>query len=271
MLDISYQCYRASAAHPDLTRVRDELFTGGIYGFLQIVGKMVRETKATHMVACLDIKPYLRSFEYPGYKNIRATGATMTNELLSRKQATESLVLELLELAGVPLLGVAGFESDDIMGGLVLTQRHRFARLVAASNDSDLHQLLRHERFATYKDHLFDAADLLRTTGLSPEEFMVSTALTGTHNDIEGIRGVGPKTAAKAVKDPALMRKYRASHGDIIDRNLELIRLPHRELPRIDLPERTKAFNPRELYRWCNRLDIECTGAMADAFEQLDN
>ena len=62
-VDLSYQVYRASAAHPMLTSRR--VFTGGLYGFLQTFAKTVRETRATHVAFCQDCKPYRRSLEYP--------------------------------------------------------------------------------------------------------------------------------------------------------------------------------------------------------------
>ena len=105
---------------------------------------------------------------------------------------------------------------------------------------------------------------------ISPADYMLMTALTGTHNDIAGIPKVGPVTALKAIKDPALMRKWVESHGDIIKRNLDLIRLPHPEFPAgIRLPEHGGSFNPRQLYRSLGRYDIDVTSSMVKAFEQL--
>lgn len=270
-MDFSYQCYRAAASHPTLTRARDETFTGGLYGFLQSFGKAVRETKATDVVVCLDSKPYHRSREYPAYKQLRKANAD--NDLLELKQATEPLVRELLELMGVPIWAVPGFESDDLVAVAVEHHRSRFVRIFAQSNDSDLYQLLQRPGFAVYRDDIRSAVDraaLLKSTGLTPAEFMLASAHQGTHNDIEGIKGVGEKTAAKIVKDPALLRRYRDSHGEVIDRNLRLIKLPHPDFPRSErMPARREAASSRDLYRWLAQYDIDCTLSMVNAFEQI--
>lgn len=263
--------YRAAASHPDLTRARDELFTGGLYGFLQTFALTVRETQATHVIICKDCKPYRRSLDYPDYKLLRK--ARQDDELLDLYKASEPLVLELLELMGVPVWGVPGFESDDLVARLVESDRCRFVRIYAASNDSDLYQLLHHQRFAVFKDRLATVVDeeqLELLHGLTPEEYMLASALRGTHNDIAGIPGIGEKKAAQAVKDPAKLRALRDSHGDIIDRNLALIRLPHPDFPSdARMPLRISGASSRDLYRWLARFDIECTLSMVNAFEQL--
>lgn len=270
-VDFSYQCYRAAASHPTLTRARDDLYTGGLYGFLQSFGKAVRETRATDVLICLDSKPYRRSLTYPDYKQLRKASAD--DGLLELKQLSGTLILELLALMGVPVWAVPGFESDDLIAATVEVHRSRFVRIYAQSNDSDLYQLLHRPGFAVYRDDINTAVDAQRLsdrTGLTPSEFMLATALMGTHNDIEGIKGVGEKTSAKIVKDPALLRKYRDSHGALIERNLGLIKLPHPEFPRSALiPQRTKTASSRDLYRWLARYDIDCTLQMVNAFEQI--
>ena len=271
-VDLSYQIYRACAAHPQLSSV-NETFTGGLYGFLQTFSMMVREARVTDVVVCRDSKPYLRSQEYPQYKQLRKS--TMDPDLKGRFNETEPLILELLDRAGIPVWALPGFEADDLAAHAVRTYRSRFDRIYAASNDSDLFQLLGYPGFAVFKDSiksLVTADSLLLSQGVTPDEFTLSTALQGTHNDIEGIAGVGPKTALKVIRDPALMRKYRDSHGDVIDRNMRLIRLPHPLFPRSTrMPERiAKRFDQRDLFRWLGKYDIECTLSMVNAFEHVN-
>jgi hypothetical protein len=99
---------------------------------------------------------------------------------------------------------------------------------------------------------------------------MHATALTGTHNDLDGIPDVGIVRAKKALRDPAVMRKYRAEWAHIIDRNLSLIRLPHRDLPKdLVLPKHQPGFDVRRLYKYLGRYDIDCTNAMEAAFTQF--
>lgn len=266
-IDVSYQVYRASAAYSNLIS-SDATFTGGLYGFLMFFGMVMRETEATDVVLCCDSKPYVRSIEYPDYKQLRKKDADP--DLRERFQVSEPMVLELFERCGVPIWKVPGFESDDLMGHIVGRSRGRFSQIYAASNDSDLYQLLWTPRFAVYKDHIrtcTTGSSLLRTLGVTPSEHMLMCALQGTHNDIEGIPGVGPKTALKALKDPALMRKYRDLHGALIERNLKLIKLPHDTFPEDAVMPTVKPFNHRVLYNYLSKLDITCTAPMVQAFE----
>lgn len=268
-VDASYQIYRACAANPQLQTV-DGVYTGGMYGFLMTFCKAVRETEATHAVIALDSKPYIRSRDYPQYKKL---GRNNTSELKERFDLAEPQVHAFMRELGVPLWSEVGFEFDDLIAHTVRRHRGRWARIYAQTNDSDAYQLLDCPTFAIYKDHIRNVVDrkaLMHATGLTPEQYMLSTALMGTHNSIEGIRGVGEKTSQKAVKDAALMRKYRDAHSELIERNLSLIRLPHPEFPRhVAVPGRTSRFNPRALYRVCARYEIECTLSMVNAFEQL--
>ncbi len=269
-VDLSYQVYRASAAHPMLT-CGDE-FTGGLYGFLSTLAKTIRETRATHIVFCQDRKPYLRSKTYPDYKLLRKKGSD--EELLKRHKESMVMVLALLADMGLPVWGIDGFESDDVIAFCVEKYRHRFRRIYAASNDSDLFQWLWVPNFEIYtKDihNTYTAAKLWTALGVTPAEHVVMCALTGTHNDIAGIAGVGPATALKAITTPSVMRDYRGKYGDLIDRNIGLIKLPHPDFPRIAcLPKYKGCFDQRAFVRWLSRYDIDVTQSMVNAFEQLD-
>lgn len=268
-VDLSYQVYRAAAAHPMLTSRRT--FTGGLYGFLTTLSKTIRETRAQQLVICQDRKPYLRSLAYPEYKQLRKKQAD--DELLMMYSQSMKLVLEAIDVIGLPLWGIDGFESDDLIGHCVTQRRSRYDRIYAASNDSDLFQLLWCEWFFIYRDSiakLVSGASLLKDKGLTPDQFMLATALQGTHNDVEGIPGVGEKRAAKAAKDPALLRPLKERWGPIIERNLSLIKLPHDQFPRNAAPPGpSRSFSAQALYRFCGRYDIDVTKSMLDAFEQL--
>ena len=268
-VDLSYQCYRAAAAHPMLTSRR--VFTGGLYGFLTTLGKMVRETKATEVAICADRKPYLRSLTYPQYKQIRKASAD--EELLKMFKQTTSLVLDFLAVANIPVWGLEGFESDDLIGHAGIKYRHRYKMIYAGSNDSDLYQLLWIPNFAIYTKDITSVVtgeSVMRKHGMTPEQYAHSTALTGTHNDIEGIEGVGPVTARKAVLDPFLMRAIRAKHSDLIDRNRNLIKLPHADLPHdLTIPALLGPLDMRSVYRWCGRYDIEVTSTIEQALKAI--
>jgi 5'-3' exonuclease len=270
-IDMSYQVYRAAAAHPNLES--RGVFTGGLYGFLATFGKMVRETRATHVAFCQDVKPYRRSLEYPEYKQLRKKAAD--NALLEMYKESMALVLDVLDVLGIELWGIPGFESDDLIAHCARKYRHRFDAIYAGSNDSDLFQWLWVPNFAIYSDSIktvMTGERLLKEHGLTPDQYMLMTAITGTHNDIAGIYGIGPDKAKKAMADPVRMRALREKDNAaaIIDRNLGLIRLPHPEFPAdAALPDNHARFNPRTLYRALSMYDIDSMPGVEQAFEQF--
>lgn len=268
-VDFSYQVYRATCANPRLTS--DGTFTGGLFGFFHFLGKAVRETDATRMAICLDSKPYRRSITYPQYKQVRK--ARQDPETKAKYEESKRLVLEVLFNIGAPVYAHEGFEADDILAGFALRYRHRFHRIFGATNDSDPFQLLWMDNFALYKTDIANIVTretLMRDLKVTPAEYMLATALQGTHNDVEGIPNVGPVRALRAVRDPSEMRALRGKWGELIDRNLSLIKLPHDELPHVasvlDIPG--EQFNPRDLYRALGIYDIDTTESMVRAFEQ---
>lgn len=269
--DVSYQVYRAAAAHPMLTSRR--IFTGGLYGFFTTFAKIVRETRATHVAFCRDVKPYKRSEVYPEYKQHRKAKADET--LLRMYKQSLKLVEEVMEECGLESWGIPGFESDDLIGHIIMKYRGRFDRIYAGTNDSDIWQFLWCPNFYIYRKSMADlvSGDNLHSIfgqPITPDEYMLMTALTGTHNDIAGIPNCGPVTALKAIRDPSVMRKLRDGHADVIDRNLALIKLPHPEFPRsAALPKHAARFNPRTLYKALGRYDIDVTASMVNAFEQI--
>ena len=268
LVDMSYQSYRASAANPNLTS--DGRFTGGLYGFFSTLGKMVRESNATALVVGMDMKPYLRSSEFPDYKMIRKKA--QDPELVARHKATMEQLHEVLPKLGVPMWGVPGFEFDDLVGHAVRKYRHRYEAIMAASNDSDLFQLLNAQNFyivaSDWKD-AWTAKRVMDKHGLTPDEYMLATALTGTHNDLPGIHRVGEGKAFAAVKEPGKLRALMDQHRAIVERNLKLIKLPHAEFPWAErIPMATQAFDARAMYRALGKYDIDVTMSMSNALER---
>lgn len=268
-VDLSNQVYKAAAANPNLTSGRT--FTGGVYGFVMFLAKAVSVTGATQVVICKDLPPYVRSIEYPKYKKLRESNKD--EELVIKVGQTKKILDDLFELLGMPVLGIKGYESDDMIGLVVRKYRHRFQKIVAASNDSDLYQLFDLcPNFSIYKgkNGFYDQAEFDIEWGLSRDQFMEAHALMGTHNDIEGIEGIGPVRAKSIVLDPPNLRSYRLSHSKLIERNKRLIELPHPTLdPTIQLPRPSKAFNEREFIRFMGRLDIRVSQQLLNSLEKV--
>lgn len=268
-VDLSNQVYKASAVHSNLTS--NGRFTGGLFGLLTSLAKAILYTQATEVVICRDSKPYIRSLDYPEYKALRKE--TRDEELKIRAAETMTYMDELVHAIGTPVWEISGFEFDDLVAHVAGKYRHRYSKIVAMSNDSDLYQLFQYKGFSMWKgkDAEYTMEHYLKEwKDLDPSKIPLLLALTGTHNEIEGIARVGPATALAALRDPVKLRSYRAEHGELIDRNLDLITLPHPKFPRdAVIPKRTVEFKDRRLLIFCGKYDISTTKAMLDAFTQI--
>src|SRR5690606_19635737 len=120
--------------------------------------------------------------------------------------------LKLLEAVGVPIVGVEGFEADDVIATLVsrLRMEHPDLRVRIISKDKDLKQLLSDatndsraggvEMYDIHTDLLITEGSLKEETGLSPAQVIDMLALMGDNVDnVPGVEGVGPKTAAQLI------------------------------------------------------------------------
>lgn len=270
-VDLSNVVYKSCHVHQLLHHQGTD--TGGLYGFLTSVATAIKKVGATDVVVCWDAPPYQRSIQYPQYKTLRAT--TQDPELKERVLVAKHQILELVNLLGLPSWKVPGFEADDLTASVVRRQGWRFSRVVAQSNDQDLAQLLDHPNFRIYKDSkapLFTADALMKELGVTPAEYVRALALSGTHNEVEGLAGIGPKKSAAIVRDPVKWRNALGQHGDMVTRNLSLITLPHPKFPARDFPLPTadrRTFNLRALYRFAGRFGIDVTPTVANSFEQV--
>lgn len=266
LVDLSNALKRSMFSHKGLTS--GTTFTGGVYGVLVGLAKVLGAYGATSAVLCQDSKPYRRSLEYPKYKAKRVEEKDET--LIQALEQSRRLIDEAAQVIGVPLWAVPGFEADDLIAHACRRESNRYDRVVIWSNDSDLFQLLvRPNIWIERAKEVMTQAKLLAAHGLTAEQHLLLSVLMGSHNDVAGIEGVGPITARKIVDNPALFRQYTDKHSEIIKRNQHLMRLPHPALPTIHLPDQTRAFVARDFYRWASRYDIAATEKMLSAFEGL--
>lgn len=263
-VDLSTQAYRAAATHGSLSS--GQTFTGGLYGFLNLLARVINTVGPDSVILCKDTKPYKRSEVYPEYKALRQS--SKDPELVKKVKTTITLVEEMSAQIGLPVWGVPGFESDDLIA--YLAGRYR---TVAMSSDSDLFQLFDYPDFSMYrggKKGFYTKEDYDREFGLTSDEYLKMLALTGTHNEVEGIEGVGPVTAKKDVLDPRRWRSRLDQHSSVIDRNLELVKLPHPEFPtRITVPTSKEDFLDRPFIRWAWKYEIRITEAMLTSLHKV--
>ena len=184
--------------------------TNMTFGFVGMMLKLLRGegqigAPPDYVAVALDVggdRGTFRSELYPEYKANRPPPPEDLFPQVSRS-------LALLEAIGVPVIGSAGFEADDVIATIAthLGENHRDIAVRIVSKDKDLKQLLRTEPSAVemydvHHDALITMADLRADIGISPEQVIDYLALMGdTSDNVPGAVGVGPKTAADLIAE----------------------------------------------------------------------
>ncbi len=192
---------RAFYGVPDLTN-SEGLHTNAVYGFLNIMFKILEEEKADHLAVAFDLKE--PTFRHKMYEEYKGTRKPMPQELHEQVP----LMKEVLAAMGIPILTKAGFEADDILGTVAKHQAGDKVEVSIVSGDRDLLQLAdEHIKIripktlrggTEVKDYYPE--DVKREYGVTPKEFIDVKALMGDASDnIPGVPSIGEKTATAII------------------------------------------------------------------------
>ena len=187
--------------------------THATHVFFQMLLGLLRDRQPDYVVMTLDAdeRKLLRKRLYPDYK---AQREAPPEDL----RPQEKRIISVLEAAEVPILRVEGYEADDIIATLVRRLCDEDLRIHIVSRDKDLEQLLS-DRVSLYdpgKDDTITPERLFETKGWRPEQAIDAQVLTGdTVDNVPGVAGIGPKTAAK------LLGKYGSARA-VVDHADEL-------------------------------------------------
>ena len=193
---------RAFYGLPDLTNA-EGLHTNAVYGFLNIMFKILEEEKPEYLAVAFDrSEPTFRHERYAAYKGTRKP---MPTEL--REQVP--LMKEMLTAMGICILEHAGWEADDILGSLARMSERQGMQVSLISGDRDLLQIatdkvkIRIPKTKGGKTEIEDyyAKDVEAAYGVTPTRFIDLKALMGdTADNIPGVPKVGEKTAQELMK-----------------------------------------------------------------------
>jgi len=189
-----------------LLSTKDGMYTNGIYGFLTILLRMEQDVEPDGVVITFDRKePTFRHKKYDGYK---AQRKGMPDELAQQMAPLK----ELLGCLGYPIVELAGFEADDLLGTLARGAEEGGNLCVIATGDRDSFQLIDGHttvRLASTKGgrpqaEIWDEAAIREKYGLAPIQLIEVKALMGDSSDnVPGVAGIGEKTAL------SLIQKYK--------------------------------------------------------------
>ena len=203
LLDAPALWYRAFHGVPDSIRSPQGEPVNAVRGFLDLVSRVVRETRPARLVAAVDLdwRPAFRVAAVPSYKTHRAlpNGAEIEPEGLAPQVG---VILEVLDLLGVPVVGLEGYEADDVLGTLA-TRDHGAVDVV--TGDRDLLQLVDDSRpvrvlYTVEKMKPYDEAAVTAKHGIPGRSYADFAVLRGDPSDgLPGVKGIGEKTAAALV------------------------------------------------------------------------
>src|SRR5450631_734037 len=203
--------FRAFHALPPLTTTKG-LQTGAIYGLCQMILRIEREERPTHLCVVYDAPgDNFRNEIFPAYKAHRPP---MPPELAAQL----SLVRQVVDAFGLAQLQVAGFEADDIIATLAKVASSAGMQVVICSSDKDLMQLCGGDISVldTMKNRRFGVEEVREKFGVPPDLVGDVLALMGDSVDnVPGVAGIGPKTAAELINKFGSLDALLAGAGEI--------------------------------------------------------
>ena len=172
--------------------------TNAVYGFVSMLTRLLETEKPTHIAVAFDVSRHsFRTEEYPEYKGTRdATPEEFKGQV--------ELIREVLDAMGIVSLSREGFEADDILATLAYRAGNDGATVLVVSGDRDSFQTVTDNVTVLYPGT--GPGDLRRMTpqaveekyGVPPHRYPEIAAIVGeTSDNLPGVPGVGPKTAAQ--------------------------------------------------------------------------
>ena len=277
LIDGSSYIYRAFYAIGHLSNSKG-LPTNAIYGFTQMLLKVLKEHQPDHIAIALDSRaPTFRSQVYKEYKaNRPAMPENLSLQIPYIKKIIEGYRIATLE--------AEGFEADDLIGTVAKAVESK-ANVVIITGDKDMLQLVsdRVLVYDTLKEKKFGIDEVMGRFGVKPEQVVEVMGLAGDAIDnIPGIPGIGEKTAMTLIKNfksidnllahvdqvpQAKLREKLVTYGEVAKLSRELatictdapvtVQLEHFVLPSADIQSLREIFKELEFSKLLKDLPEE--------------
>ena len=196
-----FRSYYATAYSGSIMRNSKGFPTNGLFGFVNMINKIIHDENPTYMLVAFDIGKTFRHEKYENYKDGR-------HETPDELKMQFPVAKEILTAMGIKYLEVPGYEADDIIGTMakMIDNNADYEGLIVSS-DKDLLQLISNDvtvKLLKSKDYLMmTPATFKETYGIEPARMTDLKGLMGDASDnIPGVKGIGEKTAIK------LLSKY---------------------------------------------------------------
>lgn len=206
LIDGNAIIHRAYHALPKTLTDANGNLTNAVYGFGNILVKIISDLKPTHVVVCFDRKE--PTFRKKINKDYQAHRPEMDESLVSQVD----VIKQLVDAFKIPRYEKVGFEADDLIGTLAkqVTKNTKFPisnnkhvdEVVIVTGDKDIMQLI-DDKIKVYmpvqglsQAKLYDKAETQKKLGVLPSQIVDYKALVGDPSDnYKGVPGIGPKTA----------------------------------------------------------------------------
>ena len=212
--NLLFRSYYATLYTGNIMRNKDGFPTNGVYGFVNMINKIVNDEKPEYMMVAFDIGKTFRHEKYERYKD-------------GRKETPDDLKVQfpiakkILAAMGIKYLECAGYEADDIIGTVSMwCEKDPEYEALIVSSDKDLLQLISDEttvKLLKTKDYIMmDRKTFNDTYGFEPIHMIDLKALMGDSSDnIPGVRGIGEKGAIKLVSEYTTIENIYANINNI--------------------------------------------------------
>jgi DNA polymerase-1 len=280
--------FRAYFALPNTLITSSGTVTNAVHGFTSMVAYLIREHRPSALAVAFDLPGVtFREEIVEEYKEGRsAAPPDLTPQF--------DLIRAVVESLAIPVIGVEGFEADDVLATLATEARDNQLPVIIVTGDRDSYQLVEdpfirvlYNKKGVSDYALYDEAGIEERTGVRPEKYPLLAALRGDPSDnLPGVPGVGEKTAAKLINEygdldtlyahlDALSPKLRdnlTAHFEQVRKNAEVIPLV-RDVP-LDVRVtdlRLGGFDPEEARDTFTQLELRTlwtrfTALMSEGF-----
>ena len=195
-----YRAFFAMIARPLTTRRGEN--TSAAWGVTNFLLRLLERRRPDYLAWVHDVGESFRHQTYPQYK---ATREKLTAELQQDFDRSVERIGQILGAFGVRVVGVEGYEADDVIGTLATAAVPRGLQVVIVSGDKDFYQLIGpgiallnpgRGGPAAVEEHWVDQTNASERLGVPPERVVDYLALVGDSSDnVPGVKGVGEKTA----------------------------------------------------------------------------
>lgn len=212
LVDGMSQIYRAFYAIRGLTNSQG-LPTNAVYGFITMLRRLVEQEKPHYLGVVLDPPgPTFRHAQYEQYKaNRKPTPPDLIRQI--------PLVQRFCEAMNIPVLQIAGYEADDVIGTLSAEAERKELECVVVSIDKDMCQLVsdRTRLLDTRQDYVYlDRKGVEGKMGVPPERIIDLLSLWGDASDnIPGAPGIGEKGALELIRRFGSLEECLSRHAEV--------------------------------------------------------